>query len=671
MSAGTDWQLLQQWLVGVLLLLAIAPAIALAAGLNVWAVGEGVRINPLTGRAFEENPKILPGGITGDYGSRSLIWDGATRTVSLKGAANEVLAFQLILEGAGVKGITIKAEPLKGPDGATIPAGNVTFFRAFYIHVKQAKDRKRAPFPLQPGWYADPLVPLETPRLGAPFAIDGSNFGGKAPEGIRNQTVWVDLWVPRKAPRGAYRGKLTVRFAGGSVQLNLNVEVFGFQMPGENHTVVEFMSYGSFAQMNRRLREEIFRLAHQHRANITNTKPYAGYDPPLRPGNGRFDWRGFDEFWGPAISGKLYTDGPRAGVPMTHFNLPFDPVVNRPDKGVARKGRGWPVQNPTKSGGTEVEFTPEYVTQFTKLLQDADRHFASTYPKTTIIVFQDALDEAGFHKGSRELAFAQLRSIQGYLKIFRQARLKRTLYKLDIGSGFARCRYDLDGDGQVEGPKDVVDALGGAVGLWNINGLSIDLDVLRPVLRGGGQVWFYNGFEPRVGPTLIGTEALGPRTWPWVVWNSDIHGMCHWHFLWGTNLKPWVTGGIGPGRRDNKHPGNAMFVYPGQDVGLPERAFPSIRLKAIRRGMQDYEYFRLLAQADGRPDRARYFSTRVVRNSLSQRLEVRDFGDDVAGDVARGPVRGDGRHWSHHPEAFEKVRYRMGEILSQSRSRSK
>ena len=340
-----------------------------------------------------------------------------------------------------------------------------------------------------------------------------------------------------------------------------------------------------------------------------------------------------------------------------------------PDKGVARKGRGWPIENPTKSGGTEVEFTPEYVREFTRLLQDADRHFARTYPKTTIIVFQDALDEAGFHKGSRELALAQLRSIQGYLKIFRQARLKQTLYKLDIGSGFARCRYDLDGDGKVEGSKEVVDALGDSVGLWNINGLSIDLDVLRPVLRRGAQVWFYNGFEPRVGPTVIGTEALGPRTWPWVLWNSDIHGMCHWHFLWGTNLKPWVTGGTGSGQRDNKHPGNAMFIYPGEDMGLPQRAFPSTRLKAIRRGLQDYEYFWLLAKADGGRDRAKYFTTRVVRNSLSQRLEVKDFGDDVAGEVPQRPVRGDKRHWSHDPEAFEKVRHRIGEILSRSRSK--
>ena len=51
-----DWQLIQQWAVCVFASLAIGSAVAFAEGLNVWAAGEGARINPLTGKAFEENP---------------------------------------------------------------------------------------------------------------------------------------------------------------------------------------------------------------------------------------------------------------------------------------------------------------------------------------------------------------------------------------------------------------------------------------------------------------------------------------------------------------------------------------------------------------------------------------------------------------------------------------
>lgn len=150
---------------------------ATAGELGVWAIGEGVRINPITGKAFEENAKKLPGGISGDYRAKNWVWDGATKTVALKGAANEVLSLQLIIEGSGAKGINVTAADLVGA-GGTIPAKQFSFYRAFYIKVKQDVDGKRAPYPLEEGWYPDPLVPLATPKLGAPFAIDGSNFGG-------------------------------------------------------------------------------------------------------------------------------------------------------------------------------------------------------------------------------------------------------------------------------------------------------------------------------------------------------------------------------------------------------------------------------------------------------------------------------------------------------------
>lgn len=43
--------------------------------------------------------------------------------------------------------------------------------------------------------------------------------------------------------------------------------------------------------------------------------------------------------------------------------------------------------------------------------------------------------------------------------------------------------------------------------LWNVNGLRIDLAALKPAMDRGASVWFYNGYEPRVGPTVIGGEA--------------------------------------------------------------------------------------------------------------------------------------------------------------------
>jgi hypothetical protein len=153
---------MSRWFMAFLFAEMLLGKVVLAGELGVWAIGEGVRINPLTGKAFEENAAMLPGGISGDYRAKNWVWDGAMQTVTLKGAANEVVSFQLIIEGSGAKGINVTAADLSGAD-RVIPARQYGFFRAFYIKVKQAVDGKRAPYPLEEGWYPDPLVPFETP----------------------------------------------------------------------------------------------------------------------------------------------------------------------------------------------------------------------------------------------------------------------------------------------------------------------------------------------------------------------------------------------------------------------------------------------------------------------------------------------------------------------------
>jgi hypothetical protein len=628
---------------------------------GAWAIGEGVRINPLTGKAFEENAAMLPGGISGDYRTKNWVWDGATQTVTLKGAANEVVSFQLIVEGSGAKGIRVTAADLAGDDQA-VPSRQYSFFRAFYVKVKQAVDGKRAPYPLEEGWYPDPLVPFETPKLGAPFAIDGGNFGGERPavEEIRNQTVWVDLWIPQNTPKGLYKGTVTVASESGRKTVAVELQVFGFALSAKGHTTLEFMSYIGFARLAKPMRDACFALAHAHRATITGNRPFVNYESPLRAEGDRFVWDGFDATYGPVIDGSLYKDGPRAGVPLGVFVFPFEPKIDRPDAKGPGRGANWPIPAPMKNNNWEVDFTPEYVARFKALLTDASKHFAEKYPHTTLVVYQDSLDEPGFHKAAPEVAMGQLRSLQGYVRIVRELNLKNVAYKFDIGSGFDKNTFDLDGNGKVEGSKDVVAALTG-VDLWNVHGLCINLDALQPELKRGAKVWFYNGFEPRVGPTVIATEAVGPRTWPWVVFTSRMHGSCKWSFLEGAGPtdKPWNTGG------SQANPGDALFMYPGDELGLSDEVFPSMRLKAFRRGMQDYEYLHAVAVKDGHDKQAMAFAVRGASRPMTGSLNMKDFQDDASHERAKVKVEGgDQRCWPHHPEGFEKVRGEMGEYLS-------
>lgn len=174
-------------------------------------------------------------------------------------------------------------------------------------------------------------------------------------------------------------------------------------------------------------------MTHAHRATVTCTR--AVRDVPYS--NGRCDWTNFDRTWGPAIDGTLYKHGPRAGTPLPYVCLSLEPTLRRPDKNVERKGSSWPVPAPTKNDRLEVGFTPSYVADVENCLKDISRHFAERYPGTTVVVYQDALDEAGFHIAPREEALAQMRSIQGYVRIFRKLALRNVWYKLDIGAGSA------------------------------------------------------------------------------------------------------------------------------------------------------------------------------------------------------------------------------------------
>src|SRR5262249_41352121 len=81
-------------------------------------------------------------------------------------------------------------------------------------------------------------------------------------------------------------------------------------------------------------------------------------------------------------------------------------------------------------------------------------------------------------------------------------------------------------------------------------------------------------------------------------------------------------------------PGEGMLTYPGEHVGV-DGPIPSIRLKALRKGVEDYEYVELLKRA-GRGDWAMHLVKEVAS---------------------------DWNSWTRTPAALEGVRQEMGAEL--------
>ncbi len=83
---------------------------------RVWATGEGVRVNPETGRYLEDRRDVHVDYPSGDYQRRNAVWDAKEGRIALQSARNEFVSFQLIVERDDVSGLEAfrGTEPVKG-----------------------------------------------------------------------------------------------------------------------------------------------------------------------------------------------------------------------------------------------------------------------------------------------------------------------------------------------------------------------------------------------------------------------------------------------------------------------------------------------------------------------------------------------------------------------------
>jgi hypothetical protein len=89
-----------------------------------------------------------------------------------------------------------------------------------------------------------------------------------------------------------------------------------------------------------------------------------------------------------------------------------------------------------------------------------------------------------------------------------------------------------------------------------------------------------------------------------------------------------------------------MLVYRGETMGLDEPV-PSIRLKGLRRGSQDYEYLWLLSHARGRSQTVDQAVNAIVQGSF----------DDKTSLGAPGM-------WVHDPDDWDRMRVKFGDAIN-------
>ena len=159
--------------------------------------------------------------------------------IVLYAGRGEYESFQVIVRGpaGGLAGAMISASGLVGPEGRTISRANIRLYREQYVQITRGSpDRGGTNRPLGPGWYADALIPVSNASAGSDGSLPEKNIPWQTATAFtieegKNQPFWIDIFVPRTAASGEYRGAVEVTDKQGKASVRVTLHVWNFELP--------------------------------------------------------------------------------------------------------------------------------------------------------------------------------------------------------------------------------------------------------------------------------------------------------------------------------------------------------------------------------------------------------------------------------------------------------
>jgi hypothetical protein len=604
------------------LLVALAvPVTAQTPAVRLWAVSDGLRVNPVTGRVFEARTDIHHDYPSGDFGAANSVWNAGTKTVALKAARNEFVAFQVIVEASQpAAGVDVKFAGLTGPAGARIDGKYAQVFKEWYVHVRRPTTGYERSS-LGPGWYPDALMPQRKSQLqaGIPFSVPDL-YNDIADQ--KNQALWVDLYVPYdrgRAPAGRYKGDFTVSWKGGSDSIHIALDVWDFALPQENHVRGDIWN-GSMREMPPNEEMAYYQLARQHRF----LPLIYAYRPKLKVDGARvsLDWTEYDKRLAPYLDGSAFTAdhgywGPSYGLPIDHVMLPFN-NEKRGDKRTA-----WPIALP------EAGRTPEYEAVWKETGRQIRQHLdqGPRWRGVTKIAFLDGLDESYYDAAYEKMLY--------YGKLLHES-MGRGWFKYRVDGGYSR---------------EAMERLSKEVELWVCHTEDFDIRDVEYFRGKGVDTWFYGPmiYEQKKNGgcgsnTFLDLDLLVNRGIGWVAWKYQT-GWVEWEFDWNA-FAAWYEAENYKDSPTRIYNGSGQLIYRGAVMNYSQ-PIASIRLKAQRRGLQDYEYFWMLAQKT---------TDRNAADELVKRVVYKQpFGKAALLDI---------EIWKNNPEEWDKARIAAGEQIA-------
>ncbi len=477
-------------------------------------------------------------------------------------AKNETQSFQIIIANKGESPIPKIDLAVSGwQDGNSMYSPKIALYREHYVKTKQSSGNSHK----KVGAYPDALIPLVDPYTGKEIVNAKYLARNQDVKAKTSQGYWIDVTVGSSVPAGTYSNTITV-LSDKNILASIPVKltVWDFELPA----VPPLKSW--------------FNLVPDVSSYHNVSKTSSAYSTIEKRYMKLLRQHG-------AV--PVYSSGPR---------------VNR------------------ETGA--VTFTPEYI-------KDLRNYIDQFQPRSTSfwLSFADQPVQLARYLADYQKFVEQNPWIPEPLMLYDEPQTLKA-YQAVKTCGTAMHKYapniKLMVTEQIEPRKQDWPSLEGYVDIWCPIWFLGNPDSMARRQKLGEKMWSYIALtQSEDVPTwLIDFPLLDYRIPGWFSWTLELEGILYWHTMsWAVSkpmVDPWTESAtcvINTGKWN----GEGSLVYPGGAAGI-DGPVASMRLKAYRDGVQDYDYLYLLSQLIGK-DETKKISSVVAKDFKTYSKNPNDY----------------------------------------------
>ena len=597
-----------------------------------------VRLDPSTNEIIDDRFKVADTRLERAQNLLDENWIYRNNQVNLYAARGEYISFQVVLTRKSehpLKYIQFEVAPFT-KDGQQLNIKPEVFLE-WAVEVKYPSTG----YPkasLGKGWYPDALIPYQCIQPDSSevnwrwvYPLELPDFNNRINH-QKSLVFWVDQYLPKEISPGSYGSSIEVVIGDHSQSIPVTINVWDFTLPNENKFKASLQHEGFLSGKSPEFELEVYQLFKKNRISLM--------DPTYRPqleisdkGEPKLNWTFFDERLQKYFDGSAFTSthgynyGPGYGEPIETFILPFN-VRGK------HGNRGWP-----DIGNADEERDPEHRRLYEQTISNVREHLLSIVDpeKTELTVYLNGLDESYFPEAwDRMVYYGDM-----YKKLFPEVRFR-------IDGGYS---------------EEAMSVVKNSINSWASHTINYDIEKVRKYQEMGIEDWLYGPmlYESKVNSwvgssTFIDLPLVNDRAISWSCWKYRTYSWISWGIgpswerAWydPETWKDTYKGGADsdPNYFFKKLNGNALLVYGPDIIPNVDQVCPSIRLKTMRNGVQEYEYLRLLAELDGSTHRA---------DSLVNTIIKSPFGTDAIGNLDV---------WNYDAEKWDLTRIAIGELIT-------